>query len=92
MTFYIASLRTMQQVNSYYQSNIMSGKLPGSVEQRLKAAQELLQRSKEKGEQSPNFTRIVITFRRETLINSLLHSQTQVQAELLTEYILYYPD
>lgn len=68
----------------------MSGKLPGSVEQRLKAAQELLQRSKEKGAQSPNFTRIVITFRRETLINNLLHSHTQVQAESLTEYFLYH--
>jgi hypothetical protein len=44
-----------------------------------------MRKDKEKGVQSPNFIRIVVSFRRETLISNLLHSQTQVQSELLTE-------
>lgn len=61
-------------------------KLSENVEQRLKAAQELLKKDKEKGMQSPNFIRILITFRSESLITSLLQSHTQVHSEMLTEY------
>lgn len=60
-------------------------KLSENVEQRLKAAQQLMRKDKEKGVHSPNFILLVVFFRRETLISSLLHSQTQVQSEKLTE-------
>lgn len=55
-------------------------KLSENVETRLKAAQELLKKNKEKGMQSPNFICLIITFRRETLINNLLNSQTQTHS------------
>jgi hypothetical protein len=64
--------------------NFMS-KLSENVELRLKAAQELLKKNKEKGMQSPNYIHIIITFRKESLINNLIQSQKQVQSEMVTE-------
>jgi hypothetical protein len=60
-------------------------KLSENVELRLKAAQELLKKNKEKGMQSPNYIHIIITFRKESLINNLIQSQKQVQSEMVTE-------
>lgn len=51
-------------------------KLSESTENRLKAAQELLRKGKEKGMQSPNFVRIIVTYRKESFMQTIFHTQT----------------
>jgi hypothetical protein len=50
------------------------------VEQRLKAAQQFLKKDKEKSHQSPNYIRILVNFRKESLMSNLLHSETQIKS------------
>lgn len=50
-------------------------KLSENTEKRLKAVQEMLRKGKEKGMQSPNFVRIVVTYRKESFAQTLFNSQ-----------------